>query len=191
MARVLAIAETTQYDHVLATLAGRHEVEAATFHAGDGLDRRIRVHRFRTQAAARVAGPVDLVAAQGFPERWPDVSALLEFLHQEGGRFDAILFFGHGAATALGLPLQPERAVLIPTGADAAALRVPSLRAAFFLPRAIGFLTELQRELVHGELRNRHVPHEVLADPAAPDDGDGPLEARLDRLIFAAAMGHD
>jgi glycosyltransferase involved in cell wall biosynthesis len=100
----------------------------------------------------------DWLRAQG-----PHAPALLEFLHREGLRYDAVVFYTYiYAPTALGLPLVPSRAVLIPTAHDELPLRLAPYRALFHLPRAIGFLTPEERDLVHHTFRNEQVPHEVL-----------------------------
>jgi len=56
----------------------------------------------------------------------------------------------------------PERAALISTAHDEAALRLAPYRALFQLPRAFGFLTPEERDLVHRTFRNEHIPHEIL-----------------------------
>ncbi len=118
----------------------------------------------------------------------PDAPELLEFLHREGGSYDAILFYTYiYAPTALGLPLVPERAALIPTAHDELPLGLAPYRVLFHLPRALGFLTPEERDLVRRRFRNEHVPDEVLGiglDPPPPHSAeefrrrrglDGPL----------------
>jgi glycosyltransferase involved in cell wall biosynthesis len=93
----------------------------------------------------------------------PTCPALLEFLHCHGADYAAILFYTYiYGPTVLGLPLVPERAVLISTAHDEAALRLAPYRALFHLPRAIGFLTPEERALVRRTFRNEEVPDEVL-----------------------------
>jgi glycosyltransferase involved in cell wall biosynthesis len=60
------------------------------------------------------------------------------------------------------VPVVPERAALISTAHDEAALRLAPYRALFHLPRAFGFLTPEERDLVHRTFRNEHIPHETL-----------------------------
>jgi glycosyltransferase involved in cell wall biosynthesis len=73
----------------------------------------------------------------------------------------------------LGLPLVPERSVLISTAHDEAALRLAPYRALFHLPRAIGFLTPEERTLVRRTFRNEEVPDELLGTVLdAPGIGD-------------------
>ena len=93
----------------------------------------------------------------------PACPGLLEHLHRHGGDYAAILFYTYiYGPTVLGLPLVPERAVLISTAHDEAALRLAPYRALFHLPRAIGFLTPEERALVRRTFRNEEVPDEVL-----------------------------
>src|SRR5207245_803489 len=64
--------------------------------------------------------------------------------------------------TAAGLPLVPERAGLVSTAHDEEPLRLVPYRPLFQLPRAFGFLTPEERDLVHARFRNEHIPSEVL-----------------------------
>lgn len=100
----------------------------------------------------------DWLRAQG-----PHCPELLDHLHREGHRYGAVLFYTYiYEPTALGVPLVPERAALIPTAHDEVPLRLAPFRAAFHLPRAIGYLTPEERALAHRTFRNEHVPDDVL-----------------------------
>jgi glycosyltransferase involved in cell wall biosynthesis len=93
----------------------------------------------------------------------PHCPALLEFLKDDGARYDAVLFYTYiYEPTARGVPIVPERAALISTAHDEAPLRLAPYRALFQLPRAFGFLTPEERDLVHRTFRNEHIPHETL-----------------------------
>ena len=93
----------------------------------------------------------------------PHCPSLLEFLHREGNGYDAVLFYTYiYEPTARGVPIVPERAALISTAHDEAPLRLAPYRALFQLPRAFGFLTPEERDLVHRTFRNEHIPHETL-----------------------------
>ena len=191
-------------------LARRHRVEVATttaldhwtspphYPAGSDEVDGVRVHRF----AVRAGRPADLEAFERkvlleehtladelawLRLRGPDVPELYEFLHREGGRFDAIVFFRYtDAPTALGLPLVPERAALVPAADEEGPLHLAPYRALFHLPRAIGFLTPEERDLVHRTFRNEQVPHEVLGIGLAPPPHD--FDARLERLLALTAF---
>ena len=128
------------------------------------------------------------LAAQG-----PHCPGLLDFLHDHGREYDAVLFYTYiYEPTAAGLPIVPERAVLISTAHDEAAIRLAPYRALFQMPRAFGFLTPEERDMVHRQFGNEHIPSEVLGigmDPAPDFDeayrtrfADGPLLAYLGQV---------
>jgi glycosyltransferase involved in cell wall biosynthesis len=135
-----------------------------------------------------LADEQEWLAAQG-----PHCPGLLDFLHTHGREYDAILFYTYiYEPTAAGLPIVPERAALISTAHDEAAIGLAPYRALFQMPRAFGFLTPEERELVQSRFRNTHIPSELLGigmDPAPDfDDGyrsrfaDGPLVAYLGQV---------
>src|SRR5438552_4441392 len=123
-------------------LASRHEVEIATttaadfwtwaphFAAGSTSVDGLTVHRFPVVSGrdARFKELEDAVlrGEHGLDAElaWlriqgPHVPALYDFLEASRRRFDAIVFYTYiYAPTALGLPLVPERAVLVPTAHD-------------------------------------------------------------------------
>jgi len=167
-------------------LAMVNEVEVATTNAldywswaphfpiGESMDGPVRVRRFAVTGlrspnfkdAERhvlfeqhtLADEQAWLAMQG-----PHAPGLLEFLRREGKSYDAILFYTYiYEPTAAGLPLVPERAALISTAHDEEPLRLAPYRALFQLPRAFGFLTPEERDLVHSRFRNEHIPSEVL-----------------------------
>jgi glycosyltransferase involved in cell wall biosynthesis len=167
-------------------LAMVNEVEVATtnaidywswaphFPVGESMDGPVRVQRF---AVTGMRSPTFKEAerhvlfeshTRADEETWlaiqgPHTPDLLEFLRREGRRYDAILFYTYiYEPTAAGLPIVPERAALISTAHDEEPLRLVPYRALFQLPRAFGFLTPEERELVHSRFRNEHIPSEVL-----------------------------
>lgn len=185
-------------------LARRHRVEVATTnaldfwtwapHFGSGVTRDdgVTVRRFGVEARrardykaieTRVLLEDHTLAEE---EAWlraqgPVAPGLFEFLHREGHRFEAIVFYTYiYAPTALGLPLVPERAALVSTAHRERPLGLVPFRGLFALPRALGFLTPEERDLVRAEFRNEHIPHEVLGiglDPPPPRDA-GAFRAR-------------
>jgi glycosyltransferase involved in cell wall biosynthesis len=167
-------------------LAMVNEVEVATtnaidywswaphFPVGESMDGPVRVQRF---AVTGMRSPTFKEAerhvlfeshTRADEEAWlaiqgPHTPDLLEFLRREGERYDAILFYTYiYEPTAAGLPIVPERAALISTAHDEEPLRLVPYRALFQLPRAFGFLTPEERDLVHSRFRNEHIPSEVL-----------------------------
>ena len=167
-------------------LAKLNEVEIATttaldywswaphFPPGESLDGAVRVRRFpvaglrsptfKDTERRLLFEPHTLAEERKWlSEQGPHVPALLEFLHREGGGYDAILFYTYiYEPTAAGLPLVAERAALISTAHDEEPLRLLPYRALFELPRAFGFLTPEERDLVHARFANEHIPSEIL-----------------------------
>ncbi|HEY3218762.1 MAG TPA: glycosyltransferase family 4 protein [Candidatus Limnocylindria bacterium] len=128
------------------------------------------------------------LAAQG-----PHAPELLDHLHDHGRDYDAVLFYTYiYEPTAAGLAIVPERAALVSTAHDEAAIRLAPYQALFQMPRAFGFLTPEERDLVQGRFRNAHIPYELLGIGLAPapehDEGyrarfaDGPVVAYLGQV---------
>lgn len=100
---------------------------------------------------------------QWIDKQGPVCPGLLDHLHRHGMTYAAVLFYTYiYGPTVQGLPLVPDRAVLISTAHDEAALRLAPYRALFHLPRAIGYLTPEERALVRRTFRNEEVPDEVI-----------------------------
>jgi glycosyltransferase involved in cell wall biosynthesis len=132
------------------------------------------------------------VDAQG-----PVTPDLREHLFRHGREYDHVLFFTYIYWTTLfGLPVVPERAVLVPTAHDEPAIGLSLYRRVFHLPRAIAFNTEEERRMVHRRFANTRIPNDVVGvgvDVPADLNGSGPrpdrarLAARAER--FRAAHG--
>ena len=98
------------------------------------------------------------VDAQG-----PYAPDLLEHLWRAGRDADHLLFFTYiYYPTVRGLPLVPERSVLVPTAHDEPALFLSIYEPVFHAPRAIAFNTEEERAMVHRRFRNQLVPNDIL-----------------------------
>ncbi len=170
---------------VASRLARTHKVEIATttaadywtwapyYPAGTSEVDGLRVHRFPAEGRDPEFKAFESKVLSGEhalsdEEEWlrkqgPHSPELLEFLHDEGSGYDAVLFYTYiYEPTARGVPIVPERAALISTAHDEAPLRLAPYRALFHLPRAFGFLTPEERDLVHRTFRNEHIPHETL-----------------------------
>src|SRR3989442_490402 len=99
------------------------------------------------------------VDAQG-----PYAPDLLDHLWRNGRDADHLLFFTYiYYPTVRGLPLMPDRAVLVPTAHDEPALRLSIYEPVFHAPRAIAFNTDEERALVHGRFPNARIPNDILA----------------------------
>jgi glycosyltransferase involved in cell wall biosynthesis len=183
-------------------LAMVNEVEVATtnaldywswapyFPVGESMDGPVRVRRFAVTGlrsptfkdAERhvLFEPHTLADEQAWlAMQGPHTPALLEFLQSDGKGYDAILFYTYiYEPTAAGLPLVPERAALISTAHDEEPLRLVPYRVLFQLPRAFGFLTPEERDLVHARFRNDHIPSEVLGIGLDPPPWHDPAPFR-------------
>ncbi len=101
-------------------------------------------------------------------QRWirdqgPECPDILGFLHRHGREYDYALFFNYLYYPTLhGLPLVPERALLMPAAHDEPAIRLSSYRAIFHLPRAIPYNTNEERDLVHRLFHNERVPYDIV-----------------------------
>ena len=110
------------------------------------------------------------VDAQG-----PYMPDLLEHLWRNGRDADHLLFFTYiYYPTVRGLPLVPDRAVLVPTAHDEPALFLSIYEPVFHAPRAIAFNTEEERAMVHRRFRNQRVPNDILGvGVEVPEDRSG------------------
>jgi hypothetical protein len=104
----------------------------------------------------------------------PYVPRLLEQLEATKDRFRAVIFFTYlYFPTYWGLKAVPERSILVPTAHDEPPLRFGIYAAMFGIPRALGFLTRAEEELVRSRFRLRGGPALVagmgVETPEAPD----------------------
>jgi glycosyltransferase involved in cell wall biosynthesis len=82
-------------------------------------------------------------------EQGPYSSGFLRFLEDNGGLFDAFLFFTYAyGLTFFGLPRVAERSLLVPTAHDEPAFHLPIYRSLFARPRAFIFSTAEEQSLV-------------------------------------------
>ena len=194
----LAVATTTAADYWSwenAYTAGLDAVDGVPVHrfpveSGRSRDFRRREHRAYAKVHALVEEEA-FVHAQG-----PVAPELLEHLRRYGRDFDAVLFFTYiYYPTVYGLPLVPERAVLVPTAHDEPALGLSVYRRLFHAPRAFAFNSVEERRLVHRTFANQRIPGDVVGvgvDVPAEGDGarfrtrfaiDGPYLLYLGRIV--------
>lgn len=213
-ARMLVDRLRAHFDVEVATTAARdywtwkNEMTAGTTWV-DG----IRVHRFAvTKPRARrfhayerrafrgghaLADEAEFIDAQG-----PVTPDLADFLRRHGREFDHVLFFTYLYwTTVVGLPLVPERAVLVPTAHAEPAIDLTLYRRVFHLPRAIAFNTEEERAMVHRRFANARVPSEVVGVgvEARPGSAErfraayrlsGPLFLYVGRIVESKGVRH-
>jgi glycosyltransferase involved in cell wall biosynthesis len=142
--------------------AGIDEVDGVTV-------RRFPVERPRAwnfklyeRRAFRAAHTLDderaFIDAQG-----PYAPELLDFLWRRGRDYDHVLFFTYiYYPTVLGLPLVPERAVLVPTAHEESAIGLAAYKPVFHAPRAIVYNSEEERRMVWRRFRNERVSNEIV-----------------------------
>lgn len=93
----------------------------------------------------------------------PYAPELLDFLFRRGRDYDHVLFFTYiYYPTVLGLPLVPERAVLVPTAHEESAIRLAAYKPVFHGPRAIAYNTEEERRMVWRRFKNERVSNEIV-----------------------------
>src|SRR5712691_8512467 len=93
----------------------------------------------------------------------PYVPELLEFIFRRGRDYDHVLFFTYiYYPTVLGLPLVPERAVLVPTAHEESAIGLAAYKPVFHATRAIAYNTEEERRMVWHRFRNERVSNEIV-----------------------------
>jgi glycosyltransferase involved in cell wall biosynthesis len=98
------------------------------------------------------------VDAQG-----PYAPELLDFLFKRGRDYDHVLFFTYiYYPTVLGLPLVPERAVLVPTAHEESAIGLAAYKPVFHGPRAIAYNTDEERRMVWRRFGNERVSNEIV-----------------------------
>jgi glycosyltransferase involved in cell wall biosynthesis len=93
----------------------------------------------------------------------PYAPELLEFLFRRGRDYDHALFFTYiYYPTVYGLPLVPERAIVVPTAHEEPAIGLSIYKPVFLAPRAIAYNTEEERRMVWRRFRNETVSNEVV-----------------------------
>ena len=181
--------------------AGIDAVDGVPVHRFPVEARRARDFRLRERRAFAKVHPLAaedaFVRAQG-----PVAPELLEHLRRYGRDFDVVLFFTYiYYPTVYGLPLVPERAVLVPTAHDEPALGLAVYRRLFHAPRAFAFNSVEERRLVHRTFANERIPGEIVGvgvDVPPARDGarfrarfaiDGPYLLYLGRIVESKGCG--
>lgn len=101
-------------------------------------------------------------------ERWmqmqgPLAPDLIEALRSESDGFDLVIFVTYlYYTTYYGLPAAPSRAVLHPTAHDEPPLRLPIFEDMFRIPKALVFLTDEERSIVHDRFEVSAVEQAVI-----------------------------
>jgi glycosyltransferase involved in cell wall biosynthesis len=160
--RELALRLSTGHDvTVLTTCARDYVTWDNAFPAGASDDARVRVLRFPVPQPRDMRSFADLSDEvfdgptpaerqhEWFRRNGPDAPGLLDHLRAHGRDYDLVLFWTFRYAPSFfGLPLVADRAVLVPTAEDDAAIQLDAVEAFFQLPVGYLFLTPEEETLV-------------------------------------------
>lgn len=172
---------------VLTTCARDYVTWRNEWPSGETVERGVRVRRFPVRRERRLKRFADLsdVVFDGhaapsdqrdwFLENGPDAPGLLQHLEQHRDGYDLVLFWTFRYAPSyFGLPLVADRAVLLPTAEDDAALNLDVLQDYFRAPAGYLFLTPEEQALVSTRAGQALEPSAIIGmglDPAAPASG--------------------
>ena len=83
-------------------------------------------------------------------DQGPYSSSMLRYIQESYERYDFFIFFTYlYAPTFFGLPLVPDKAILIPTAHEEWYIELPAFRALFHLPELVVYNTEPEMAHVH------------------------------------------
>jgi glycosyltransferase involved in cell wall biosynthesis len=103
--------------------------------------------------------------------------ALLEYLGRHHKSYDALIFFTYlYAPTLLGIQIDPQRSILVPTAHDEPAIHLDIYQEMFRLPAAIAYNTDVERNFLKTTFAIRTVAEETVGcgvDLMQGDVGDG------------------
>lgn len=163
---------------VLTTCAVDHVTWKNQYREGVSQVNGITVHRFPVQGKRNISAmqklePI-LSRPQNYAGRWRDEveyiqaqgpysPALTNYIRNHRNEFDLFLFLGFiFYPTAFGLPLIPEKSVLIPFAHDETITYFRYMRALFHLPKKILFCTPEEQDMIHRVTKNNHIPSDVV-----------------------------
>jgi len=117
-----------------------------------------------------------------FRENGPETPELVEYLRAHGHEFDLVVFWTFRYYQSyFGLPVVSDRAVLVPTAEDDAAINLDVLPPFFDKPAGYMFLTPEEEQLVSSRAYRPLLPSMVVGSGLEPVSPDGmtrvPLEA--------------
>ena len=133
--------------------------------------RRFRVEKEKNQQRfAKLTGQIVSVGhrTKAQEEQWVDEQGpyspgLITYIREHQDEYDVIFFVTYlYYSTVRGLLQAPEKAVLIPTAHDEPYIHFDVYQDVFCLPKAIVFLTDEEKELVHRLFHNEQIPCEVM-----------------------------
>ena len=199
-------------------LALRHEVEVLTTCARDyvtwnnaypeGIDRirGVTVRRFANSQTRDIHAfnrYSDWIFANEHSRedelRWLEMQgpwspALQDYLGQHHRSYDALIFFTYlYAPTVLGLEINPNRSILVPTAHDEPAIRLSIYRDMFRLPAAIAFNTDWEKNFLKSMFQIRAIAEETVGcgvDLMPGEVDPGTFLAATSNAPVAAPFGH-
>ena len=185
-------------------LAARHEVEVLTtcardyvtwqneYPAGPDRIRGVTVRRFANARERDIQAfneYSDWIFANPHSRddemRWlemqgPWCPALVDHLEQHHRSFDALIFFTYlYAPTVLGLRIDPDRSILVPTAHDEPAIHLGIYREVFQAPAAVAYNTDSEKNFLKMTFDIRAVAEETVGCGVdlLPDGGDAVIAA--------------
>lgn len=104
----------------------------------------------------------------------PSCPALLEYLTRYHRSYDALIFFTYlYAPTVLGMEIDPNRAILVPTAHDEPAIHLDIYKEMFRRPAAIAYNTEVERNFLKTTFDIRAIAEETVGCGVDLMQGDG------------------
>jgi glycosyltransferase involved in cell wall biosynthesis len=89
--------------------------------------------------------------------------ALLDYLKRHHRSYDALIFFTYlYAPTVMGLEIDPNRSILVPTAHDEPAIRLDIYKDMFRLPAGVAFNTEVERNFLKSTFEIRAIAEETV-----------------------------
>jgi glycosyltransferase involved in cell wall biosynthesis len=118
-----------------------------------------------------------------FRENGPETPELVEYLRAHGHEFDLVVFWTFRYYQSyFGLPVVADRAVLVPTAEDDAAINLDVLPPFFDKPAGYMFLTPEEEQLVSSRAYRPLLPSMVVGSGLEPVSTDGMTRAPLEAL---------
>jgi len=140
--------------------AGRQEINGITVWRFP-VDHPRRIRWFNLYSRKVLKGKASVLAELKWMYRQgPYSTALLNFIESQRDSYHYFLFFTYlYCTTFFGLPLVPEKAILMPTAHDEPPIYLKIFRSLFHLPRGLIYNSPEEEALVEGLFKNCHIPH--------------------------------
>jgi glycosyltransferase involved in cell wall biosynthesis len=93
----------------------------------------------------------------------PWCPALLEYLKQHHRSYEALIFFTYlYAPTVLGMEIDPNRSILVPTAHDEPAIRLDIYKDLFRAPAAVAYNTDVEKNFLKSTFEIRAIAEETV-----------------------------